>query len=55
MLIQKRVDYTQSRNLILTSVVLISGASGAAVKFGTVQLKGMAVGTVAACPSTART
>lgn len=48
MLIEKRVDYTQSRNLILTSVVLISGASGAAVKFGTVQLKGMALGTVAA-------
>ena len=35
MLIEKKVDYTKSRNLILTSVVLISGISGAAVKLGT--------------------
>jgi len=46
MLIEKKVDYTQSRNLILTSVVLISGISGAAVKLGAVELKGMALGTV---------
>ncbi|HNW34042.1 MAG TPA: uracil permease [Candidatus Ozemobacteraceae bacterium] len=46
MLIEKRVDYTQSRNLILTALVLITGVSGAAVKFGTVELKGMALGTV---------
>lgn len=48
MLIEKKVDYTQSRNLILTSVVLISGISGAAVKLGAVELKGMALGTVVA-------
>jgi uracil permease len=48
MLIEKKVDYTQARNLILTSVVLISGISGAAVKLGTVELKGMALGTVVA-------
>ena len=48
MLIEKKVDYTQSRNLILTSVVLVSGISGAAVKLGTVELKGMALGTVVA-------
>lgn len=48
MLIEKKVDYTQSRNLILTSVVLISGISGAAVRLGTVELKGMALGTVVA-------
>jgi len=42
------VDYTQPRNLILTSVVLISGISGAAVKLGTVELRGMALGTVVA-------
>ena len=34
--------------LILTSVVLVSGISGAAVKLGTVELKGMALGTVVA-------
>lgn len=46
MLIEKRVDYTQSRNLILTSLVLITGVSGAAVKLGSIELKGMALGTV---------
>jgi uracil permease len=48
MLIEKKVDYTKSRNLILTSVVLISGISGTAIKLGTVELKGMALGTVVA-------
>jgi len=48
MLIEKKVDYTKSKNLILTSVVLISGISGAAVKFGTIELKGMALGTIVA-------
>ena len=48
MLIEKKVDYTQPRNLILPSVVLISGISGAAVKLGTVELRGMALGTVVA-------
>jgi len=48
MLIEKKVDYTKARNLILTSVVLVSGISGAAVKFGTVELKGMALGTIVA-------
>lgn len=46
MLIEKKVDYTKSRNLILTSIVLISGISGAAIKFGTIELKGMALGTI---------
>ncbi|MCU0293600.1 MAG: NCS2 family nucleobase:cation symporter, partial [Thermoanaerobaculaceae bacterium] len=48
MLIEKHVDYTRSRNLILTSVVLVSGISGAAIKLGAVQLKGMALGTLVA-------
>jgi uracil permease len=48
MLIEKQVDYTKPRNLILTSVVLVSGISGAAVKLGTVELRGMALGTVVA-------
>ena len=48
MLVEKRVDYTKARNLVLTSVVLTSGISGAAVKLGTVELKGMALGTVVA-------
>ena len=48
MLVEKRVDYTKPRNLVLTSVVLVSGASGAAVKLGAVELKGMALGTFVA-------
>jgi len=48
MLVEKKVDYTRPRNLVLTSVVLVSGASGAAVKLGTVELKGMALGTFVA-------
>lgn len=48
MLVEKQVDYTKARNLVLTSVVLISGISGAAVRLGTVELRGMALGTVVA-------
>jgi len=47
MLVEARVDYTRPRNLILTSVVRISGVSGAALKIGTVELKGMALGAFA--------
>lgn len=46
MLVEKKVDYTQAKNLILTSTVLVLGLSGAAVKLGAVELKGMALGTV---------
>jgi uracil permease len=48
MLIEQRVDYTRSRNLMLTSVVLVAGVSGASVTIGPVALKGMALGTVVA-------
>jgi uracil permease len=48
MLIEKKVDYAKTKNLILTSVVLICGVSGALLKFGTVELKGMALGTIIA-------
>jgi uracil permease len=48
MLVEKKVDYTKPRNMVLTSVVLVSGISGAAIKLGTVELKGMALGTVVA-------
>lgn len=36
MLIEKKVDYTKSRNLILTAVTMISGLSGATVTLGPV-------------------
>jgi len=47
MLVEEKVDYSRSSNLILTSVVFIVGISGAYLKIGHVQLKGMALATVA--------
>lgn len=47
MLVESKVDYSQARNLILTSVVLIIGISGAYLTLGTITLKGMALATVA--------
>ena len=48
MLVEKRVDYTRSKNLILTAVTMISGLSGATLVIGPVQLKGMGLATVVA-------
>ena len=48
MLVEQKVDYSRARNLVLTSVVLTAGVSGAAIKLGTVELKGMALGTMVA-------
>jgi len=47
MLVDEKVDYSRASNLILTSVVFIVGISGAYLKIGHVQLKGMALATVA--------
>jgi len=46
MLVEAKVDYSKPINLSLTAIVLIVGISGAAIKIGTVQLKGMALATV---------
>lgn len=46
MLVETKVDYSKPSNLILTAIVFIVGLSGAAINIGTVQLKGMALGTV---------
>jgi len=45
-LVESKVDYSRARNLILTSVVLIIGISGASITMGTVPMKGMALATV---------
>ena len=45
---RKKVDYTRSKNLILTAVTMISGLSGATIVLGPVQLKGMGLATVVA-------
>lgn len=46
MLVESKVDYSKPKNLILTSIVLIVGLSGAHIELGTVSLKGMALATI---------
>lgn len=48
MLVESKVDYSKSQNLILTSVVLVIGLSGATIEIGTVALKGMGLATIVA-------
>ncbi|MDP3560079.1 MAG: uracil permease [Legionellaceae bacterium] len=48
MLIEKKVDYTQAKNLALTSLVLVSGVSGANIRMADVEIKGMVLGTLVA-------
>ncbi|MGO2347033.1 MAG: solute carrier family 23 protein, partial [Providencia sp.] len=45
-LIDSKVDYNKPQNLILTSVILIIGVSGAVIHIGQAELKGMALATV---------
>jgi uracil permease len=46
MLVETKVDYSKPINLILTTVVLVIGLSGATLKWGHFELKGMALATV---------
>lgn len=48
MLVETKVDYSKATNLILTTVVLVIGISGATLTFGSFSLKGMALATVLA-------
>lgn len=48
MLVEAKVDYGKSTNLILTSVTMIVGLSGAEVTMGAVSLTGMGLATVVA-------
>jgi uracil permease len=48
MLIDSRTDLSQSRNLILVSLILVLGVSGAVVNIGIAELKGMALSAVVA-------
>ncbi len=45
-LIESKVDFSKAQNLILTSVILIIGVSGAKIHIGAAELKGMALATV---------
>lgn len=48
MLVEAKVDYSKSQNLILTCIVLVVGISGAAIKIGEVELSGMGLATIVA-------
>lgn len=40
-LVDAKVDYSKSRNLVLTAVIFVIGLSGISINFGTMQMKGM--------------
>ena len=48
LLVDQKVDYSQSINLILTSTIFIAGLSGLSIKFGSIQLQGMVLASVVA-------
>jgi len=47
MLIDTKVDYGKPSNIALTTIVLVLGISGTTLKFGSFELKGMVLATVA--------
>ena len=48
LLVDRKVDYSKSENLVLSSVVFISGLSGLSLKLGSMELKGMVLASVVA-------
>src|SRR5690625_4872552 len=48
MLVESKIDYSRSQNLILTCVVLVVGISGATINIGDVALTGMGLATIIA-------
>ena len=46
MLIEAKVDYSKSRNLLLSAIVLVIGISGVSIQIGNAQLKGMVLATL---------
>lgn len=47
-LVDSKVDYGKARNLALTSVVFVTGLSGATIQIGSAELTGMSLATVVA-------
>jgi uracil permease len=45
-LVDKKVDYSRSRNLALSAVVFVTGLSGAFIQIGEVRLTGMCLATI---------
>ncbi len=48
LLVEQKVDYSQSRNLVMTAVVMIVGLSGAKLTFGQISVQGMVLATLVA-------
>lgn len=48
MLVERKVDYTKSTNMMLTCIPLVVGISGASVSIGPVTLSGMGLATIVA-------
>jgi uracil permease len=46
MLVEAKVDYSKSRNLILSAITFVVGISGVSVNIGQTQLKGMVLATL---------
>ncbi len=47
-LVERKVDYSKSANLVMTSVIMIVGMSGAKLTFGSVTVQGMVLATIIA-------
>lgn len=47
-LVDKKVDYSKPKNLALTSVVLVTGLSGAFIPIGEIKITGMCLGAIVA-------
>lgn len=47
-LVESKVDYSKSSNLVMTSVIMIIGLSGAKLSFGAFNVQGMVLATVVA-------
>lgn len=48
MIVESQIDYTKSKNLILTAVTFVVGLSGASIQFASVELTGMVLASIVA-------
>ena len=47
MFVEQKVDFSKNSNMVLGAITFVIGVSGASIKIGTVELKGMAFAAVA--------
>lgn len=45
-LVDQKVDFGKSRNLVMTSIILVTGLSGIAIKLGNTEIKGMTLACI---------